>query len=158
MLYSCCGSIDRLIGNGVKCCNKIHVLYRFLARAVTFSTASSDWLLNGLNQLPIITSVLVLSLIPTTCGGLAMLISVFLYFLKLTRMYEDYLEEILLTSIQHFNWFKRSKGVGAEEAERSTSQEIYDHLILFLLWSFAAIPAIPSVLVWAKNFRYPRLS
>lgn len=126
---------------------------RILARAVTFSTTWSDWVLHILNQLPFITTVLVMSLIPATCGALAMVVSVFLYFLKLTRMYEDYLEEILISSLQHFEWFKRFKSV-KEENDRSTSQEIYNHLILFLLWTFAALPAIPSVLVWAKNFRY----
>lgn len=128
---------------------------RFLARAITFSIVWSDWLLSGLNQLPFITTVLVLSVIPTTCGALGMLISIFLYFLKLTRMYEDYLEDILLAPLQHFNWFKRFKSIKAEEENgRSISQDIYNHLVLFLLYSFAAIPAIPSVLVWAKNFRY----
>lgn len=84
-----------------------------------------------------------------------MLISIFLYFLKLTRMYEDYLEDILMAPLQHFNWFKRMKNIKSnEENDRSISQEIYNHLVLFLLCSFAAIPAIPSVLVWAKNFRY----
>lgn len=84
-----------------------------------------------------------------------MLISVFLYFLKLTRMYEDYLEDILMAPLQHFNWFKRMKSTRSnEENNRSISQDIYNHLVLFLLCSFAAIPAIPSVLVWAKNFRY----
>lgn len=68
-------------------------------------------------------------------------------------MYEDYMEEILMALLQHFEWFKDFKSV-REENNRSTSQEIYNHFILFLLWTFAAIPAIPSVLVWAKNFRY----
>ncbi|KAL6433868.1 hypothetical protein ACFW04_005829 [Cataglyphis niger] len=129
------------------------IAVKFLARAIIFSTTWSDWLLNGLNQLPFITTILILSLIPATCGALAMVVSVFLYFLKLTRMYEDYLEEILMASLQHFEWFKRFKSI-REENNRSTSEEIYNHLILFLLWTFAAIPAIPSVLVWAKNFSY----
>ncbi|XP_071570586.1 GPI inositol-deacylase isoform X2 [Temnothorax nylanderi] len=131
------------------------IAVRFLARAIAFSITWSDWLLSGLNQLPFITTVLVLSLIPTTCGALGMLVSVFLYFLKLTRMYEDYLEGILMAPLQHFNWFKRWKSTKSEEeSDRSISQEIYNHLILFLLCSFAALPAIPSVLVWAKNFSY----
>lgn len=129
------------------------IAVKFLARAITFSTTWSDWLLNSLNQLPFITTILVLSLIPATCGALAMVVSVFLYFLKLTRMYEDYLEEILMTSLQHFDWFKRFKNI-REENTRSPCQEIYNHLILFLLWTFTAIPAIPAVLVWAKNFSY----
>ncbi|KAL6261826.1 hypothetical protein P5V15_006911 [Pogonomyrmex californicus] len=131
------------------------ITVRFLARAITFSITWSDWLLNGLNQLPFITTVLILSLIPTTCGALAMLISVFFYFIKLTRMYEDYLEDILMAPFRQFAWFQRLKGTtNEEENDRSISQEIYNHLLLFLLYSFAAIPAIPSVLVWAKNFSY----
>lgn len=134
---------------------KLIFFFRFLARAIAFSITWSDWLLSGLNQLPFITTILVLSLIPATCGALGMLVSVFLYFLKLTRMYEDYLEDILMAPLQHFNWFKRLRRIKSEEEnDRSISQEIYDHLILFLLCCFAAIPAIPSVLVWAKNFRY----
>lgn len=128
---------------------------RFLARAITFSTTWSDWLLGGLNQIPFITAIFVLSLIPATCGALAMLLSVFLYFLNLTKMYEDYLEELLMASLQHFNWVRQSKTpkVYSEEQE-NTRQKIFNHLILFTLWCFTAIPAVPSVLVWAKNFRF----
>lgn len=115
----------------------------------------SDWLLSGLYQMPLLTTILVLSVIPTTCGALAMVISVFIYYLKLTRMYEDYLENILLASLEHFNIVKRLKSLRGEDDEsKNSSQNVYDHLILFLLWCFAALPAIPSILVWAKNFRY----
>jgi len=76
-------------------------------------------------------------------------------------MYEDYLEDILMAPLQHFNWFKHLRNTKNEEendrsniTQRSISQELYNHLILFLLYSFAAIPTIPSVLIWAKNFRY----
>jgi len=76
-------------------------------------------------------------------------------------MYEDYLEDILLAPLQHFNLFKRWKNAKNEEendqlntSQKNIGQEIYNRLLLFLLYSFAAIPAIPSVLVWAKNFRY----
>ncbi|XP_078034051.1 GPI inositol-deacylase isoform X2 [Augochlora pura] len=130
------------------------IAVRFLARAITFSTTWSDWLLGGLNQLPFITTILVVSIIPTTCGALAMIISVFLYFLNLTKMYEDYLEELLMASLQHFNWMKRFKSAKNPEEHEDTRQKILNHLILFLLCCFAAIPAIPSVLVWAKNFSY----
>ncbi|XP_043264024.1 GPI inositol-deacylase-like [Colletes gigas] len=130
------------------------IAVRFLARAIAFSTTWSDWLLGGLNQLPFITTILVLSLIPATCGALAMLISVFLYFLNLTRMYEDYLEELLMASLQHFNWIKQFRNTKDSKEHENTRQKIFDHLLLFLLWCFTAIPAIPSVLVWAKNFSY----
>ncbi|XP_076379241.1 GPI inositol-deacylase isoform X2 [Megalopta genalis] len=131
------------------------IAVRFLARAITFSTTWSDWLLGGLNQLPFITTIFVVSIIPATCGALAMIISVFLYFLNLTKMYEDYLEELLMASLQHFNWTRRFRSAKNDpEEHEDTRQKILNHLILFLLWCFTAIPAIPSVLVWAKNFSY----
>lgn len=70
-------------------------------------------------------------------------------------MYEDYLEELLMASLQHFNWVKRSKNTNNDSTEHEdTRQKIFNQLILFLLWCFTAIPAMPSVLVWAKNFRF----
>ncbi|XP_012138949.2 GPI inositol-deacylase isoform X1 [Megachile rotundata] len=131
------------------------IAVRFLARAIAFSTTWSDWLLGGLNQLPFITTILVLSLVPATCGALAMIISVFLYFLNLTKMYEDYLEELLMASLQHFNWIRPFRNAkNNPEEQENTRQKIFNHLIFFILWCFVAIPAVPSVLVWAKNFSY----
>ena len=130
---------------------------RFLARAITFSTTWSDWLLGGLvNQLPIVTTGILLSIIPATCGALAMLLSIFLHFLRLTRMYEDYLEELLLASMRHFNLLKK-KEVANEQSSESIRQNILNQVLIFLFWCFTALPAIPTALVWAKNFRYIHL-
>ncbi|KYN04079.1 GPI inositol-deacylase, partial [Cyphomyrmex costatus] len=170
--YETCIALCIIGGSAIGvCCSVIFlgsiahgIAIRFLSRAVAFSTTWSDWLLNGLNQLPYISTIFLLSLISTTCAGLSMLISVFLYFLKLIKMYEDYLEDILAAPFQQFTWFKHLRNRSEEEEEedddesntsqRNISQEIYDHVLLFLLYVFAAIPAIPSVLVWAKNYSY----
>lgn len=130
----------------------IESVFRFLARAVAFSITWSDWLLGGLNQLPIVTTIIVLSIVPATCGALAMMISIFLQFLKLTRMYEDYLEELFLASMRHFNLIRRRNNHNKDENE-NTRQKIFNQLLLFMVWNFIAISAVPSVLVWAKNFR-----
>ncbi|KAK2588928.1 hypothetical protein KPH14_001783 [Odynerus spinipes] len=133
------------------------IAVRFLARAIAFSITWADWLLGGLNQLPFFTTILVISLVPATCGALSMVISVFLYFLKLTRMYEDYLEELLMSCLQHFNFgrfFRNRVREESRETSENTQQKILNHLLIFILWSFTAISAIPSVLVWAKNFSY----
>lgn len=90
-------------------------------------------------------------MIPATCGALAMLISVFLHFLRLTSMYEDYLEELLLASLRHFNLLRR-KDRNGDDSE-SIRANILNQILLFLFWCFVAIPAIPSALVWARNFR-----
>ncbi|KAF7408574.1 hypothetical protein HZH66_003111 [Vespula vulgaris] len=110
------------------------IAVRFLARAIAFSVTWADWLLGGLNQLPFFTTILVISLVPATCGALSMIISVFLHFLKLTRMNRT------RTDITNTN--------------ENTQQKIVDYMILFILWSFVTISAMPSVLVWAKNFSY----
>lgn len=84
-----------------------------------------------------------------------MIISVFLYFLNLTRMYEDYLEDLLMASLQHFNLIRQFRNSRNDpEEHENTRQKIFNHLVVFILWCFTAIPAIPSVLVWAKNFRF----
>ncbi|XP_012276189.1 GPI inositol-deacylase [Orussus abietinus] len=131
-----------------------NVAIRFLARVIAFSTTWSDWLLGGLHQLPLMTTVLVLSLIPATCGALAMIMSIFLYFLKLTRMYEDYLEELFIASLRHFHLLRPDKKGerNGKSDEVTTREKILNHLVLFLTTTIAAIPALPSVLVWAKNF------
>lgn len=86
-----------------------------------------------------------------------MLISVFIYFLKLTRMYEDYLEELFWASLQYFEVMKRLKTrkqkYNNDEEEENTREKIFNHLIIFILLCFVSLSAIPSVLVWAKNFR-----
>lgn len=122
-----------------------------MARAIAFSITWSDWLLGGLNQLPIVTTIIVLSIVPATCGALAMMISIFLQFLKLTRMYEDYLEELFLASMRHFNLI-RKRDQNKHDNE-NTRRKIFNQLLLFMVWNFIAIFAVPSVLVWAKNFR-----
>lgn len=106
--------------------------------------------------MPFFTTILVISLVPATCGALSMIISVFLHFLKLTRMYEDYLEELLMSCLQHFTFgrvFRNRTRTEVTKTNENTHQKIVDYMILFILWCFVAISAVPSVLVWAKNFR-----
>ncbi|XP_015119466.1 GPI inositol-deacylase [Diachasma alloeum] len=138
---------------------------KFLARAITlFPLSWYNWLLSEgtYEHLPILSSLLVMSLISTSCGAIAMLISVIIYLLKLTRMYEEYLEELLMSSFQiitkKFDKFLKSRKSRKSSEDNSEDinpkTNILNHLILFITWSLAAIPAVPSVLVWAKNFSY----
>ncbi|XP_058808339.1 GPI inositol-deacylase [Phymastichus coffea] len=161
LVIECCVGVAILhfMAIGI-CCSVVffgsvahNIAVRFLARAVTFSTTWSDWVLGGLvNQLPIVAAGFLLSMIPATCGALATLLSVFIHFLRLTSMYEDYLEELLLASMRHFNLLRR-KDRGSDDSE-SIRANILNQILLFLFSCFVAIPAIPTALVWAKNFSY----
>lgn len=132
--------------------------FRFLAKIVAFSTTVSNWLLSGLvNRVPIIATVIMLSMVPATCAALPMLLSIFVHFLRLTNIYEDYLEKLFFTSLKYFNIPKRHHKSKDSEEECSTTGNLLNQLLLFLFWCMAAAPAIPTALVWAKNFRWINL-
>lgn len=136
----------------------------FLTRVITlFPPSWYHWLLRDgtYEHLPILSSLLVMSVISTSCGAIAMVISVLIYLLKLTHMYEEYLEELLMSSFKiiasKFGKFLKSRKSRKDSEDSSDDVDprtnILNHLILFIVWTLAAVPAIPSVLVWAKNFR-----
>ncbi|XP_032663634.1 GPI inositol-deacylase [Odontomachus brunneus] len=133
------------------------IVARLLSRVIAYTDTWSNYFVRTLVEVPFLMTIIILPLNFAICGALTMIISLLLYFMKLTRMYENYLEQLLMASLQHFKWFKRFKRSRNEESNnRSTSENVYNHLVLFLLFSFTAIPAIPSVLVWAKNFSYDK--
>ncbi|XP_012268324.2 GPI inositol-deacylase isoform X1 [Athalia rosae] len=154
----------------VVCCTVIllgstvyNMANRFLARSLKFSMTWTDWILGGLNQLPLLSATILLAVVPVTCGALAMFLFLVLQFLKLVKLYEDYLEKLLLAILRFgiLNRFRRTQNNhrSKEEDEKeddgdSDGNQIAFQLLLFLIWCTAAIPAIPSVLVWAKNYRY----
>ncbi|XP_043274564.1 GPI inositol-deacylase isoform X2 [Venturia canescens] len=159
-----------------------NITARFLARIVSLPSLWFEWLLDGFNRLPILTTFILISLTSATCGAIAILLSVPLYFFKLTKMWEEYLEELFMASLRHFiprfgrgKRKRKRRGTTTDSSTTETVNEInfekplpvlapepskisrgilLNHLLLFVTWSFAAIPATPSALVWAKNFRY----
>lgn len=154
---------------------------RFLARIVSLPSSWFEWLLEGFNCLPILTTFILITLTSATCGAIAILLSVPLYFLKLTKMWEEYLEELFMASLRHFiprfgrgKRKRKRRGTTTDPSSTEVAKEgnaekippvadpatnklsrgiLLNHLLLFVTWSFVAIPAVPSALVWAKNFR-----
>ncbi|XP_008559075.1 GPI inositol-deacylase [Microplitis demolitor] len=143
-----------------------NVTARFLARALArFPAAWYSWLLRqGLDHLPFIASLILFIIISSSCAAVAMLLSVVIYFLKLTRMYEDYLEELFMASLRAFmRKFKKPSDKSKVKDNKSDPKKsndvdpttnIINHLLLFMTWYLTAISAIPTTLVWAKDFSY----
>lgn len=95
-----------------------------------------------------------------------MFIFIVLQFFKLLNLYEDYLEQLLFATMRFglIEKFLKKREIKKRETQTSVEEEtngstidrsqIGFHLVLFLVWCAAAVPAIPSVLEWAKNYRY----
>ncbi|XP_050513961.1 GPI inositol-deacylase [Diabrotica virgifera virgifera] len=68
---------------------------KLLARSVSFNMAWSDYLMSYLHKVPVVVALTLISLSLTTCGGLALCLGAMFYFLRLTQMSQDFVEEIV---------------------------------------------------------------
>lgn len=111
--------------------------------------------------MPLLIVTTLLSVVSVTCGAVAMFVFIVLQFLNLTKLYEDYLENLLLVWLRFdfVNKFRIKKKEQSDnkqiedETDELNGSKITFQLVLFLVWCVAAIPAIPSLLTWAKNYR-----
>ncbi|KAG8041410.1 hypothetical protein G9C98_002398 [Cotesia typhae] len=141
-----------------------NVTARFLARALArFPAVWYGWLIRQwFDHLPFIATLLLFIIISSSCAAVAMLLSVVIYFLKLTKMYEDYIEELFMATLRGF--IKKIKKKPLDKQVKITKSgprndvnpttNIINHLLLFMIWYLTSISAIPTTLVWAKNFSY----
>lgn len=70
---------------------------KLLARTVTMTIRFSDYFMAFLQKVPFIVATVLILLCFSTCGGLALCVGTVFYFLKLTKMSQDYVE--------HVTWF-----------------------------------------------------
>lgn len=132
---------------------------RFLARALARLPVSwYGWLLRqDLEHLKYIATFFMIVLVSSSCAAVVMLLSVVIYFLTLTRMYEDYLEKLLMASFRGVaSRFRKTQRNQIEKQQDEDNVDpttnIINHLLLFMTWCLTAGSAIPTTLVWAKNY------
>lgn len=141
-----------------------NITAKFIGRSIRiFPSSWYDWLLRDgtYERLPLLSTFILLSLIASSCGGLAMILSVPIYLLKLIHMYDDYVEELLISSFRMITTkfdgllrkWKKLKDQDDDDDDDDKKTNILNHIIIFLTWTIVAVVAVPSVLVWAKNFR-----
>ncbi|XP_060536701.1 GPI inositol-deacylase isoform X2 [Cylas formicarius] len=74
----------------------IHKLVtRVFARTVTFTIKFSDYLVKFLQRVPFVVIGFLIFLCMSTCGGLGLCVGMVFYFLKLTEMSQDYVEDVI---------------------------------------------------------------
>lgn len=72
-----------------------NVAHQLLFKLTQFGSISSGIVLPAIQKFPITVGFLLVSLAYGSCGGLAIICAVIMYFIILSKMYEDYLEEFV---------------------------------------------------------------
>ncbi|KAJ8935241.1 hypothetical protein NQ314_012916 [Rhamnusium bicolor] len=95
----------------------------FLARTVSFTINWSDYLMSVFHKVPFIVAGFLIFLCLSTCGSLALCVGAVFYFLKLTQMSHDYIEEVVWFIVKKFA--KRCKQALSKKktASKEKSQE-----------------------------------
>ncbi|KAL0279676.1 UNVERIFIED_CONTAM: hypothetical protein PYX00_001180 [Menopon gallinae] len=73
---------------------------KFIAKTITSFVNWSEWVISILHQVPILASALLVSLALSTSGALSLTLGTIFYFLKISNMYEEYLEDIFHLSLK----------------------------------------------------------
>ncbi|XP_022198883.2 GPI inositol-deacylase isoform X2 [Nilaparvata lugens] len=181
LLYAIGLAVTYMIGVGTyvgivasgQAVNKL--VMRFLGRLMP---GWSDWVMSGLSKVPLAVAVFMVALCHTASAGLALTVGAVFYFIKVCSLYDDYLEQLMMWPLKiakrelfgKVNVKKEEERRALteeeekEEKEDSTTfdelQEMFDlteinyHITVMLIWSTATLIHIPSVLVWAHNYRY----
>lgn len=97
----------------------------------------TEMAVSGLTKMPFIVSGVLIALASATCGSLALCLGTFLHFVHLFKMYEDYLQNLLRTSM------------GLNGAEPNLSQ-INFQFTLGLLWALMSVLNLPALLAWSR--------
>ncbi|CAH1397518.1 unnamed protein product [Nezara viridula] len=132
---------------------------RFLKRYSLGINWLSEFILNGVSKVPIVVSAFMVTVAFSASGGLALCIGLFFYIFKLISLYEDFWEEIVYWPLRYLKWRIRQmrnndRAEARPEFEIPSLNEISFHLSLTLLWLINTLISIPSILVWAKNYKY----
>ncbi|CAG2067591.1 unnamed protein product [Timema podura] len=103
------------------------VVCRFLAKTVTGTVTISEWFLSGLGKLPSAVAAFLVALCYSTCGALSLGVGTTFFFLKLCKMYDDYLEELFKISIQFLLKKKRGRNEPKKEVEQLSGGKDQDN-------------------------------
>ncbi|XP_044252309.1 GPI inositol-deacylase [Tribolium madens] len=162
LLYICSVGIVWLLGiflavSLVVCETTVHKLtLKFLAKTVSFTVSWSDYIMSALHKLPCIVATFLICLCMTTTGSLALCVGMVFYFMRLTQLSQDYIEELVWYYVKKIGKkLKKSQdNCSNNSGETPGHNTIFFHATLFLLWSILTAINVPYVLTWAHNFKY----
>ena len=97
---------------------------------------------SSLNKFPAVLASLLIALACATCGSLALCLGCFCYFIKLFKLYQEYLEGLV----------KRAVGL-RDEDDKSVLLGVHFQFTLALLWTLNTVLNIPSLITWSQNVK-----
>lgn len=102
-----------------------NVAYQFLFK-MTRLPVSAGMLLPAIQKFPITIGTLLISMVMASCGALPLICAVLVYFVLISKLYEDYLEEFVFKTAKEIasKWFGRGKN----EKEKPTEQKSENRL------------------------------
>lgn len=110
-----------IIFNGTAA-NKIAL--RFLAKTITGCLHWSEWVLTCLSSLPITAACILIGLAYTTCGALSLCVGGAFFFLKLCKIYEDYLQDVFKFSVYLLSKMKYKKKDKTKQTNNSKEETV----------------------------------
>ncbi|XP_053660150.1 GPI inositol-deacylase [Anopheles marshallii] len=147
------------------CANFAHkIILRLIALPIP---VMSSTFLSCIHKFPVAIAVLLIAIALTACGGVSLLCAAAVYFVLLSKAYEDYLENFVFHTARKiaarlFGAREQTERDGKRRRHRrrpanETGDElmvINFHLPLFFLVIMLALLNVPSVITWAKNYHY----
>uniref|UniRef100_A0A8D7ZXG1 GPI inositol-deacylase n=4 Tax=Culex pipiens TaxID=7175 RepID=A0A8D7ZXG1_CULPI len=144
------------------------VLLRFISLPIP---PLSSALVTCIRKFPTAIGILLIGVALATCGGTALLCANLIYFILLSKMYEEYLEQFVFKTAKKisqrlFGKLKSADKPTSDDTAASTSlrndshvkkghemNNIQFHLPLFLLLILISIINFPCFILWAKAYR-----
>uniref|UniRef100_A0A2M4AGR0 GPI inositol-deacylase n=1 Tax=Anopheles triannulatus TaxID=58253 RepID=A0A2M4AGR0_9DIPT len=157
-----------LWGSIAFCANFAHkIILRLIALPIPIMSST---FLSCIHRFPLAMAVLLIAIALTACGGVSMLCAAAVYFVLLSKAYEDYLENFVFHTARRIaarlfgalageqreadNQRRRRKRRTAANETGDELMVINFHLPLFFLVLLLAVLNVPSVITWAKNYHY----
>uniref|UniRef100_A0A2M4BCA0 GPI inositol-deacylase n=1 Tax=Anopheles marajoara TaxID=58244 RepID=A0A2M4BCA0_9DIPT len=158
-----------LWGSIAFCANFAHkIILRLIALPIPIMSST---FLSCIHRFPLAMAVLLIAIALTACGGVSMLCAAAVYFVLLSKAYEDYLENFVFHTARRIA-VRLFGAIAGERREadnerrrrrkrRTAANETGDelmvinfHLPLFFLVLVLAVLNVPSVITWAKNYHH----
>ncbi|XP_071536619.1 GPI inositol-deacylase isoform X2 [Panulirus ornatus] len=123
--------------------------HSFVVKLLGYSVGGTDMVaeiaVTGLSRVPVLVGVALISLAYSSCGTLALSLAGIFYFIKVFKLYEDYIEKIVLGLVP---------GVADDGSTTCRAlSRVHFHLTLMMLVFLVTTLNLPTLIIWSRLVR-----